>query len=409
MGYVGLDVHKRVVQVCMLDARGQCVLSQSVACTRDDLETFCRQHLHRDDQVVLEATTNTWAVVGILRGYVDRVVVSNPLRTKAIAQAKVKTDKVDAKVLAQLLRCDYLPDVWEPDDTTRQLRQITTLRESLMGDRTRLKNRIQSLLAGRLIRCPYATLFSQRSIAWLRKLDLPEEERFILDGQLRHFEAIHAELALVDERLKQATRQHPQAKLLMTLPGVSYASALVLLAALGDIGRFRDGDHAASYLGLVPSTRQSARRCYHGHITKAGNAHARWMLTQGVQHAARHPGPLGAFFRRVARRKNRQVAVVATARKLVTIAYLMLKNNEPYRYAMPALMDRKYRKMHRAPGQPLTRRPRRSTYREICRDEGLPPVRTFDELPAGERHMLSETRTADFARQVLDAGTHAST
>ena len=144
MHYVGLDVHKRAVQVCVLDEKGKHELSMSVACTREDLEAFCRKELRPEDHVALEATTNTWGVVDIVRPHVGRVVVSNPLRTQAIAQAKVKTDKVDALVLAQLLRCGYLPEVWEPDELTRRLREITTVRESLMGDRTRIKNRIQS-------------------------------------------------------------------------------------------------------------------------------------------------------------------------------------------------------------------------------------------------------------------------
>jgi transposase len=128
----------------------------------------------------------------------------------------------------------------------------------------------------------------------------------------------------------------------MTLPGVNYVVALGLLAALGDISRFADGDHAAAYLGLVPSTRQSGRRCYQGPITKAGRSHTRWLLTQSAQHAARHADPLGAFFRRLTKRKNRNVAIIAVARKLVTIAFLMLKKNEPYRYARPELMRNKF-------------------------------------------------------------------
>ena len=401
MRYVGLDVHKRTVRVCILDQQGRRLLGMSVPCEQDALLSFCCDKLEAEDQVVLEATTNTWAVVDLISPHVGRVVVGNPLRTKAIAAAKIKTDKVDAEVLAQLLRCEYLPDVWEPDKQTRQLRQITTVRASLVNDRTRIKNRIQSLLAQRLIRCPYATLFAKRSIVWLKSVELSEQDRFVMDQQLRLLEVAERELAVVDERMARTACDEAKVKLLMTLPGVSYATAMALLGALGDVGRFRDGSRAASYLGLAPSTHQSANHCYHGHFTKAGNSHARWMITQGVQHAARHPGPLGAFFRRVAKRKNRQVAIVATARKLVVIAYLMLKNNEPYRYTAPDLMHRKYRKMHRGAGDSSVRRATGRTYREICGDEGLPSARAFYELPAGERRMLKETRTAAFARKVL--------
>ena len=124
------------------------------------------------------------------------------------------------------------------------------------------------------------------------------------------------------------------------------------MAALGDVKRFPDADRAAAYLGLVPSTHQSGQHCYHGRITKQGASHARWMLVQAAQQVGRHPGPLGLFFRRLARKKNRNVAVVATARKLITIAWHMLMNNEPYRYAQPKTMEAKFSRLRiRATGR----------------------------------------------------------
>ena len=125
MRYVGLDVHKESVRVCVLDEGGRHVLGKTIPCTRDALSALAREALTPQDRVALEATTNTWAVADLLRPHVAAVTVSNPLRTKAIAEAKVKTDKVDAEVLAQLLRCDYLPPVWQPDEKTRELREIT--------------------------------------------------------------------------------------------------------------------------------------------------------------------------------------------------------------------------------------------------------------------------------------------
>ncbi len=117
--YCGLDVHKRIVEACIVDQTGCIVCRQRFDLTPVKLVAFAKAHLDRQAQVVVEATTNTWAVVRVLKPHVGAVIVSNPLQTKAIAQAKVKTDKVDAHVLAQLLRCDFLPRVWEPDEPTR--------------------------------------------------------------------------------------------------------------------------------------------------------------------------------------------------------------------------------------------------------------------------------------------------
>ena len=120
--YVGLDVHKRVVEACIVDQAGNVVHRERFALNRRTLELFATKILRPTDHVAMEATTNCWAVADALRPHVARVMVSNPMATKAIAQAKVKTDKVDAHVLAQLLRCDFLPEVWQPDEATRRLR-----------------------------------------------------------------------------------------------------------------------------------------------------------------------------------------------------------------------------------------------------------------------------------------------
>lgn len=161
MRFIGLDLHKQSMEVCILCNRGNLISRHTVACERFAIQEFARKHLKKSDRLAVEATTNTWAVAEILRPFVDKVVVGNPLQIKAIAQAKVKTDKIDAMVLANLLRCDFLPEVWEPDAKTLKLRHITAIRSALITDRTRLKNRIHSVLAGlsRIIH-PHLELFA---------------------------------------------------------------------------------------------------------------------------------------------------------------------------------------------------------------------------------------------------------
>ena len=130
------------------------MLRHRLELTRERLTDFARDHLTPDDLVAVEATTNTWAVVRLLKPFVAGVVVSNPLKTRAIAEAKVKTDKVDAHVLAQLLRCDFLPGVWQPDEATEGVRRLTARRARLVGQQTAIKNRLHAILAERLIAGP---------------------------------------------------------------------------------------------------------------------------------------------------------------------------------------------------------------------------------------------------------------
>src|SRR5208337_526335 len=262
--YVGLDVHKRVVEACIVDPAGKVVHRERFALNRRTLELFATKVLRPSDHVALEATTNCWAVADALRPHVAKVLVSNPMATKAIAQAKVKTDKVDAHVLAQLLRCDFLPEVWQPDAATRQLRELTGRRSALVGQRTMMRNRIHAVLAMRLIEVSFKRLFAADGLAWLATVEIDFQGRLLIDSDLRQLEFLQQEIDTLDTELARRGHANDLVKLLMTLPGVDVATALALLAAWGDFTRFADGEHAASYLGLVPCTKQSAEHCYHG-------------------------------------------------------------------------------------------------------------------------------------------------
>jgi hypothetical protein len=297
------------------------------------------------------------------------------------------------------------------------MRDLTTQRTMLSCDRTRIKNRIHSILHQRLIPNPSGDLFSTKNLTWLRSsISIDPDGRDALDRQLRLLEQIEAEITRLTAQLAQLAWRDPQVKLLMTLPGVDFTVAQAILAVFGDISRFDSADKAAAYFGLVPSTRQSGDKCYHGRITKQGNSHARWLLVQAAQQIDNHPGPLGHFFRKTANKKNRNVAVVATARKLAVIAWHMLKNNEPYRYAQPETVHIKLGRLRRlATGEKRrggipkgSKRP--AAYGtgvttlgfpgldQIYEREGIPPI--SQHLTPGESKMLELTGTAAFAADV---------
>lgn len=345
MPFAAFDLHKKMVEAILLSDSGSVELRLRFPTTRTELLKFAKKHLTKNHILAVEATFNTWPVVELITPFVKEVVISNPMRTRAIAEAKIKTDKVDAFVLANLLRLDFLPRVWQPDPATQQARRNTTERAVLTSDRTRIKNRIHAILHQRLLEPPAKDLFSKPGLLWLSVVTMDEQGRKALDRQLRLLAHLDGELKDVHDQMAQHAHGNPQVKLLMTLPGVDFAVAETVMAALGDITRFPSADRAAAYLGLVPSTRQSGEHCYHGPITKQGRSHARWMLVQAAQQMGDNPGPLGVFFRRIAKRKNRNVAVVATARKLVTIAWHMLKNNEPYRYSIPSTTEAKFARL----------------------------------------------------------------
>ena len=311
-----------------------------VGTTPDELRVFA-DSLRSADEVALEATGNTYAIATLLAERVARVVVSNPAKTRAIAEAKVKTDKVDAAILAQLLAADFLPPVWLPDAATHALRRQVIRRAHLVRQRTRLKNQVQAILHRNLVpRCPAADLFGHKGRAWLADQPLPADERAAVAALLRQLDFHAQELREVDTDLGRVGLEHQDVRRLMTIPGIDATVALSLVAAVGDFTRFRSPDRLVAYLGLNPRVRQSGGQpATHGRITKAGRAHARGMLVEAAWAAAKTPGPLRAFYERVKARRGMQIAVVATARKLTVLCWHLAVKGDGLRLH-PPLPDR---------------------------------------------------------------------
>lgn len=352
----GLDVHKEFIQVCTVDGKGARRHERRIGATAEAIEAWAAE-LGRRDQVVLEATFHTWAIHAIVSRYAGRVVVAHPLQVKAIAHAKIKTDKVDAYTLARLLQADFVPEVVLPDESAWALRQLVSHRRLLVKQRVAVKNTIRAALNRRLVVMPEGEPFSGKTRRWMRSLELPAAERFLLHNSLDLLEELDRRITAVDDELLQAAAVEHQAQLLMTIPGVGARVAVALVATIGDIERFASPDKLAAYLGLVPRVSQSAGRCHHGPITKAGSTITRSMVVEAAQVLARSPSPLATTYWRVRRKRGHNVAVTALARKLVVVAWHLLRNDEPYRYApvnatrtkLRALVPRDQRRRARPP------------------------------------------------------------
>jgi transposase len=416
--YVGIDIHKSFCVASFIDEDGKEFDSAKVETTKESLIAFAKSKLHKNCRITFESTTNAWGIVDILEPYVQDITVSNPRQTKAIAAAKIKTDKVDANVLAQLLRVDFLPAVWIPDRETRNLRQRMGRRRSLVQQKTAVKNRMHSVFHQQIIKPPFTKLFSKDGREWLKEIELSEWARDAIDSDLRLLGNIENELELLDKKLTSLGYSEDRVKTLMTLPGVDVHTAITLIAAFGNIERFKSADKAAAYIGLVPSTKQSALKCYHGRITKQGNTNARWMMIQAAQHVQTHPGPIGNFYRKLRKKKNHNITVVAVARKLVTYAWHMLTNNEPYRYAQPRCTEKKLARLrimatgkrkkggavkgsekHKNWGTGKRTRSERPI-NELYEREGLPEISSFDELSPGEQRHIKQNKLVGVVRLI---------
>jgi transposase len=353
---IGLDVHRRFAQIAILDGKEEHRLR--ISTEPDALREFAGS-LGPDDQVVLEATANTWPIADLLAARAGRVVVSNPLRTRAIADAKIKTDTVDARTLAQLLAADFIPEVWVPDPATRALRGQIARHRALVQQRTRLRNQIHAALIRSLLACPHSDLFGRAGRRWLAGAALAAVERAGVDSALRLHDGFQEEIALLDRELSATALADPQAQLLCTINGIGPITALALLALIGPISRFARPNKLVGYLGLDPTVRQSGDRAARlGHISRAGQAHARGLLVEAAHDAVRSPGPLAAFHARIAERRGPAIAAVAVARKLAVIMWHLLTECREYRFASPTRLADKRRRMELRAG--ASRRQRRA-------------------------------------------------
>ena len=329
MAIIGMDIHRSFAQAAFLQD-GQVKREQRVDLVHDRLIRFGKS-LSVEDEVVIEATGNSAAVERILRPFVKRVVVANPRMVRAIAYARVKTDKIDAVILARLHAGGFLPEVWVADDNTQRQRRQTVERMGVLEQVVRTKGRIHAILHANLIPKYSGHLFGKAGKKWLAGLPLPEEEKAIVGRLVDELERNSDQLAKLDMTIIREALENPRVVRLMTIPGIGPVVASTVLASIGDISRFETPEKLSCYFGLTPKVRQSGDRpARHGRISKQGNTHARKMLVEAAWSAKTAPGPLRAFFQRVQRNRGAPAAAVATARKLAVMIWHVLTDGTEY-------------------------------------------------------------------------------
>jgi transposase len=355
MRSIALDVHRDFCEVAIKEG-GELRSAGRIATSLEQLELFARS-LGADDQVALEATGAANAIAGILAPHVGRVVVANTRRVRAIAEAKVKTDKVDAQTLCELLDAGFLPATWSPDEQTRALRGLLGRRERLVRSRTRAKNAVHAALQRELKgRPPMSDVFGREGRGWLARLELPAHERQIVESCLREVDFLSQEIAALESELAKLALSSEQVKRLMSVPGVSLVSAATFVAVVGDIGRFETPKKLVGYVGLDPKVRQSGEQAArHGRISKQGSSAARHMLCEAAWIAVRTPGPMRAFYERLRARRGAQIALVATGRKLCVLFWHLLTREQDYAFGRPSLTRHKLRRLELMAGDPPRR------------------------------------------------------
>lgn len=332
MEYYGLDVHKRYTVYTRLDAAGRLRGQGRIANDPASLTELLAQSAGAA-KVVLEAG-GTWpSLADALEGLVDEVVLAHPLRTRAIASARIKTDRLDSATLAHLLRTDLVPRSYLAPRPVRELRELLRYRAGLVKLQTMVKNRVHGILALRGLSSPVSDLFGRAGREWLGGLELPPVARQSVDGLLTVLDVLHERIGAVNREIRRRARASDEARRLQTIPGIGAFGALLLLAEIGDVRRFPDARHLVSYAGLAPAVHSSGGHTRYGRITKQGSPWLRWILVEAATIASWRPGALRERYRKLAHRKGAKTARVALARHLATIVYAVLARGEQYREA----------------------------------------------------------------------------
>jgi transposase len=325
--FVGIDLHRNVSQLAVLrESRSpsQLRLANDVVSVERVLKK-----LPKGSKIALEAMGSWWWMVELAQKTGHEVFLSHPKQTKAIASARLKTDKVDALMLAKLLKADLLPTVWIPPESQRHVRELLTHRARLVRQRTAVINELRAVYAKRNID-PQAKLGRvYPSVSGAEDLSGYGPRIVGEDVELLGF--INRQIGGLDKELVKIALEDAQSKRLMTIPGVGAVSAVAVSCWIGEIARFSNAKKLASYFGLAPRVRQSADTERHGHITKEGNRMVRGLVIQAaLVHTRSGNRPSRKHYLGVLRRRGKQIARVAAANKMLGAIFHMMKEQIDY-------------------------------------------------------------------------------
>ena len=334
MKYIGFDYHKQHTFATSINKMTGEIQQVRLANTPEAIGNFINGK--NDSHAVLEASRNWPVFYNLLKGRVATIKLAHPLKVKAIASARIKNDKIDSRILVELLSADLIPEAYiRPDDNIAK-QAVLRQRAVFVSMRTRLKNRIHVLVdrqpyhVRKTVEC-LSDLFGKAGISWLRNVtEISKNDRILLDQMLEIYDSLTKEIEKSDKEVEILFADDPDAQLLATMPGIGKFLGLLISTEINGIERFPSAEKLASYTGLIPSTRGSADRFHHGKITKQGNKWLRWAYVEAATRVKRTNAQFNAFYDPLAKRKGIRKATVALARRMVTISFSILRDRRPF-------------------------------------------------------------------------------
>jgi transposase len=331
--YLGVDYAKKFSVATLINESGEVVKRSKLANQRVSFEAFLKGHT--SIKAVVEAGRNWRVPVELLNGLVDELKLAHPLKVRAIAEAKIKTDSIDSETLAQLLRANLIPEAYLRSIESGNRQRILRNRTFYVRMRTRVRNRIHHVIDGQSEQIrqggtQFSDKFGRKGKRWLRELPLADSDKSILQMLLDYEEYLSKSIKQSDAHIEDLFRQNQASQLISSFPGFGPFLSVLTSVEIDNIDRFASACKLASYTGLVPSTYSSGGRTWHGKIHKQGNKWLRWAFVEAAIHASALGGDTAKFYCRIKRRKGIKIARVATARKLCSIVFRILKQKSTF-------------------------------------------------------------------------------
>jgi transposase len=335
MLHAGLDLSRKRLDVCLLSDQGELFEELTAFPDAGGLRALAQRVEAEGEPVraVIESMTGARFVHDTLERYGWEVEIADAQKVKGLAPLAVKTDRIDARVLAVLSQRDLVPAIWLPDPTVREERELARFRLHLVKHKSALKNRIHSTLISFGRPCPVTDLFGVAGRRLLARLDLPEPWRGNIDASLLLIDQLEAQIDEVDAKLRSSGADHPYVPLLLTVPGVGWVLAFTIAAEIGEIERFASPTKLTGYTGLCPRVVQSGESDRRGPLSKHGPRYLRWALLEATMHAQRHPAYAERYQRnkrRLGKQRGAKVAQIDIARRLTVAIWHMLTRNEEF-------------------------------------------------------------------------------
>ena len=324
--FVGIDMHKITMQVAAVDSEGKEVFNFPFPTDHKTIKRVC-SYFPKDAKYVMESSSVWYGAYRYMTEDLKLdVIVYNPYQTKAIAASKKKTDKVDARILAQLLRGGYIAQCYVPPVKIVEGRPTVRHRRSLVETQPKFKNQIHGILlqAGVHIK---SGLLTSKSRTLLESMN-----DYQINSYLKQIDSLSADIRSVEKEMDACNAADPYAPLLLTMPGVGRVTAM-MSSVIGDISRFPHSDNLVAYVGLAPSVRNSAETVHHGHITKRGDSMARHVLVEAAlshRNHAKDKSSIVQFYKRKVKKLGKSKARVAMAAKLLRAIYHTLRENRGF-------------------------------------------------------------------------------